>query len=157
MKIPKRIPTSSVNTTSCDDSDCDSRDCEADFYDGTYFVYCAEDSEWDISTLRSRCLSMGYDGLATVRNESENTFLSDFAPTPDGFIIGGNDVASEGTWVWDSGDPMSFINWASGEPNNAGGEEHCLEMYGAGNAKGGLWNDMVCSVPRGTYYACELR
>ena len=105
------------------------------------------------------CSDMGYDGLATVRNASDNTFLSDFAPSPIGFIVGGNDIASEGSWVWDSGYAMSFTNWASGEPNNGGGEEHCLALHGAdhGGGWGYQWNDTLCSHTGAISYACELR
>ena len=141
------------------DSDCDSKDCEADFHDGTYFAYCSKEEAWHISDLRSMCSDMGYDGLATVRNASDNVFLTDFVPSPTGFIVGGNDIASEGTWVWDSGYPMSFTNWASGEPNNGGGEEHCLALHGAGHGGGWdyQWNDTLCSHTGAIRYVCELR
>ena len=118
-----------------------------------------EEDDWDIEGLRSMCDDMGYDGLATVRNESDNTFLSEFAPSSMGFLVGGNDIASEGTWVWESGLPMSFTNWASGEPNNGGGEEHCLALHGVGHGGGWTykWNDTFCSMTGAVRYVCESR
>ena len=32
--------------------------------------------------------------------------------------IGLTDQATEGTWVWSSGQAASYTNWASGQPNN---------------------------------------
>ena len=52
--------------------------------------------------------------------------------------IGFNDEASEGTFVWSSGEPVAFTNWNAGEPNNSGGVEDYAEMLGS-NSK---WNDL---------------
>jgi hypothetical protein len=53
-------------------------------------------------------------------------------------LIGYNDVDSEGTFVWHSGDSSNFNNWNSGEPNNSGanGEDYTLIQGDAG------WNDV---------------
>ena len=59
--------------------------------------------------------------------------------------MGGSDIASEGTWIWEDGKPWaSYQNFASGEPNNgAAGGEDCLEMV-KGNDNNGRWNDISC-------------
>ena len=54
--------------------------------------------------------------LVTIRNAQENAWLlSTF-----GFAlwIGFNDLATEGFFVWSSGEPVTYTNWNSGEPNN---------------------------------------
>ncbi|MDF1799126.1 MAG: M12 family metallo-peptidase [Planctomycetota bacterium] len=56
--------------------------------------------------------------------------------------IGFNDQASEGSFSWISGDPASYTNWASGEPNDFNG----YEDYAAWN--GGPWNDIDGYVAR---------
>jgi hypothetical protein len=50
--------------------------------------------------------------------------------------IGLNDVEVEGTWEWQSGDPVSFSLWAPGEPNDAGGEDAAVILTN------GRWNDL---------------
>ena len=62
--------------------------------------------------------------------------------------IGFNDLASEGSWVWQNGDDASYTNWGSGEPNNSG-DEDCAHPYDSG-----AWNDHRCS-GLSTGYICE--
>ena len=64
-------------------------------------------------------------------------------------FIGANDRASEGTWVWSSGDTWSYTNWSSGQPSNADGNEDCGTMW----LGSGEWNDAPCT---NTYpFVCE--
>ncbi len=89
--------------------------------------------------------------LATVRNAAENQWLvTTFAPllTPASAFIGINDIAIEGTWVWPSGEPVGYSNWAAGEPNNAAGGEDYAEFYvrDSGSFTAGQWVDI--SQPR---------
>jgi hypothetical protein len=62
--------------------------------------------------------------------------------------IAATDVATEGTWVWITGEPFTFSNWAGGEPNNLGGED-CVQMYVQG-----VWNDLPCGA--GQPALCEI-
>lgn len=75
--------------------------------------------------------------LATIRSASEGDWIAnnfkDFA-----FLwIGLNDQAQEGSFIWSSGEPVTYTNWFSGEPNNFGGDEHFAQLYTSVN----LWND----------------
>jgi hypothetical protein len=62
--------------------------------------------------------------------------------------IGFNDRSTEGDWVWSNGDDVTYTNWASGEPNDSGGED-CVQILWSGYA----WNDGACgsALP----YICE--
>ncbi|XP_062575880.1 perlucin-like [Saccostrea cucullata] len=63
--------------------------------------------------------------------------------SPGIFWLGGTDIQIEGEWVW-TGNVEAFgtyKNWSPGEPNNAGSNEHCLEMDMNGNYQ---WNDNNC-------------
>lgn len=43
-------------------------------------------------------------------------------------------------WVWPDGSAVSWGNWNTGEPNNAGGE-YCTHIFDATH----LWNDVACT------------
>jgi hypothetical protein len=51
-------------------------------------------------------------------------------------LIGYNDLNTEGTFVWHSGDAATYSNWNSGEPNNAGNEDYTTIETSGG------WNDV---------------
>lgn len=61
--------------------------------------------------------------LATIKALAENTWISQaFAGYgATSFWIGINDIALEGTFVWSSGQPVTFTNWQPGQPDNSGG------------------------------------
>jgi frataxin-like iron-binding protein CyaY len=77
--------------------------------------------------------------LATINNPEENTVIAQFLR--DRGIstawIGFNDVAQEGNWVWESGEPVTYTNWNSREPNNSGNEDYA-QIF----ASSGRWNDV---------------
>jgi len=54
------------------------------------------------------------------------------------FWMGLTDQDLEGTFKWVTGEPLSYSNWASGEPNDYNGNEDWVEMY-----DNGTWNDML--------------
>lgn len=44
--------------------------------------------------------------------------------------------------------PITFNDWTSGEPNNCGNSEECIEIW-----SGHHWNDVNCM--RLNYFICE--
>jgi len=61
--------------------------------------------------------------------------------------LGGNDIEAEGTWKWVDCSPWNATFWARGEPNNAGGAEHCLQYVFKHPSVSHLnhkWNDLAC-------------
>ena len=82
--------------------------------------------------------------LGTIRSEEDNTYLLNAILRNGGvgeWLIGYNDVSSEGNFVWDSGDPSTYNNWGEGEPNNSGvggvPENYTLLQ------SSGFWNDVA--------------
>ncbi len=78
--------------------------------------------------------------------------------------VGYTDVQAEGTWVTLDGTPMTYLNWASNEPNNNGQGDACCGIpdwlggcqtnqawrcqYGEDCAQiysSGTWNDLPCN------------
>lgn len=75
--------------------------------------------------------------LATINDAAENEWVrSTFAQfTP--VMIGINDAAAEGTFVWASGQPVTYTNWDAVQPDDAGGGED----YGVMQTNG-TWIDV---------------
>ena len=99
--------------------------------------------------------------LVTISSDEENALAQKL--TNDGKWIGAyEDVASTspgtGAYVWLTGEPFTYMNWAPNEPNRAqyfcGGPtnahcyEHCVVVLGDGT-----WADHRCETPDG--YVCE--
>jgi len=81
-----------------------------------------------------------------------------YSPANYAVWIGFSDAAQEGNFVWLDGAPVTYTNWASGEPNDlhpsccnipffpcndirCSQGEDCVQMFG-----GGDWNDLGCDV-----------
>jgi hypothetical protein len=83
--------------------------------------------------------------LAAIANQAENNWVSTrysaYAGTNRMLWIGFNDVVKEGTFVWSSGESVTFTAWAPGEPNNVNGNEDFVTIYPPVNASAGQWND----------------
>jgi len=60
--------------------------------------------------------------LVTINDQAEQDWLAATFTQPN-LWIGMNDRAVEGTWAWSSGEPVTYVNWVPGEPND------CTECY----------------------------
>jgi hypothetical protein len=101
-------------------------------------------------TARSTAISAG-GHLATLTSHGENAFVfalvsnrpecwtpnSLGGPWLGGFQPNPLATASDG-WAWVSGEPWSYTNWATNEPNDGGGLYPESELHFLGN---GRWND----------------
>jgi|GEM_PF-605046 len=78
--------------------------------------------------------------LVSVQSQAENQcIISSLNQMGQSGVIwiGFNDEAVEGAFVWYDQSPVVYTNWAPGEPNNAGGDESCVQIY-----PDGMWNDL---------------
>jgi len=96
------------------------------------------------SQAKDACVSQG-GYLATITSQAENDWVwSKFGVSPAyyagilGFWLGGNDAATEGQWMWVTGESWSYSNWDTGQPDNAGGRG---QNYAAMWSNGGSWDD----------------
>lgn len=92
--------------------------------------------------------------LVTINDAAENTWVydhfSNFGGVPRELCIGLTDEGHEGLWTWVSGEPATYLNWATwdyGEPNNGMGMypyENVAMMWSPVDGwPAGSWNDMM--------------
>ena len=75
--------------------------------------------------------------LVTINDAAEQKWLSEiFGHRP--YWIGLTDYATEGEWVWESGEPVNFTNWAPHEPQDDdwGNEDFAIMDFS------GEWSDV---------------
>lgn len=79
--------------------------------------------------------------LACIHSAQENKTVCDLAKrintSKETINLGGNDKVNQGNWMWPDGKPLSFTNWAQGEPNGYNGREDTIAMW----IQRGDWND----------------
>ncbi|WP_422104218.1 HYR domain-containing protein [Winogradskyella sp.] len=98
------------------------------FGNSTYFISTATTSA---SAAFADAQANGHE-LVTINSQAENDWLKDQISAP--VIIGINDVDTEDDYVWQSGQPATYTNWANGEPNDTGNY--------ATMGTNGEWSDM---------------
>ena len=106
--------------------------------------------------------------LVTVTSKAVNDYLIEekkqrhWSNLP--IWIGGSDKGKEGVWKWSDCSFFRdhvFTAWATLEPDNSGGNQHCLELWH------NKWNDNVCKkknnfvcttrlCPPGSFMICDL-
>jgi len=104
--------------------------------------YLLSPSSWTDAELFSQTLG-GH--LVTINDASEQSWVygtfSTLASGDNTLWIGLNDAASEGSFVWASGEPVSYLNWSFTEPNNYEGAEDYGSIFQPSDARAGFWND----------------
>lgn len=91
--------------------------------------------------------------LVTINDAAENNWLtSNFVTTNPtyNFWMGLNDLDNNGTWTWISGESVSYLNWAPGEPNFSSEKVgNLLPTYAANTGK---WNNAPDVIGSGIFY-----
>ena len=108
--------------------------------------YLLSPANWTDS--QSEALTLG-GNLVTVNDAVENAWLfSTFSGVDKPLWLGLTDQTTEGNFAWISGEPFSFSNWSSGEPNNGGHFVHdedyvyMVESNSSLPLSPGQWNDV---------------
>lgn len=114
-------------------------------YDGHLYAIC--EGSYTAKEARNMVIE-GYH-LATITSESEDSHILEMIDelknagkmSPEGFWLGADDVDSEGTFKWITGESFSYTRWPEGQPDNhdtdTGEGENYLGIWLAN----GLWND----------------
>ena len=86
------------------------------------------------SQAQALAVSLG-GNLVTINDAAEQQWVDNTFDQFGNFWLGLTDEASEGTWVWASGEAVTYTNWNSGEPNTTSYDYAYME-----NGAGG-WRD----------------
>ncbi|MBN1124735.1 MAG: hypothetical protein JXA82_07000 [Sedimentisphaerales bacterium] len=85
--------------------------------------------------------------LVTINNEAENEWLVVQFGEGVEYWIGLTDELEEGKWVWMTGEPVDYVNWAPGEPDNFLKKQHYVMFNDTkphrNQVEPGKWNDIV--------------
>ena len=104
-------------------------------------------SETLISWQEAKLLAESAGGyLATITSAAENAFVfslvnsPEYVPAGKGPLLGGYQTPgstepAEG-WTWITGEPWSYANWSSSQPDNGGEQEDSIHFLADGK-----WND----------------
>ena len=97
---------------------------------------------------QTQCVRLG-GRLATIERFSVNNFLfRNFRQSKRTNVWFGMKKISS-TWSLPDGKATVYRRWNTGEPNNVGGNEDCVEMW-----DNGFWNDAPCTQRRP--FICEM-
>jgi len=113
------------------------------FDDGTFFII-NEGVRRNHHDSKNACLENG-GFLAAVHNAEEQAAVAALA-TAHGqkkYWLGGDEVASPGTWGWHDSSAWDYNNWKTGQPDNT--EQECTVMK---KSTGYQWNDSRCAKER---------
>ncbi len=129
-------------------------------------IYALTSAPCDVHTARAQAAALG-GHLVTINSAAENAFVvSAFGPFLTAHNmnawIGLSDACTPGTFVWDSGEPIAYMNWMSGEPNNSScpgaifpGEDFAeIQLCCPTNLSYGKWNDVPSPPSAGAPIQC---
>ncbi|XP_033633182.1 lymphocyte antigen 75-like [Asterias rubens] len=88
---------------------------------------------------KAHCQSFGGGAnIASISDSGTNSHVSSLLVSSDRYYIGYQDADSEGTFTWDDGASVTYINWRSSEPTG-GYNRNCVGLYSGG------WDNFGCS------------
>jgi hypothetical protein len=132
--------------------------CRAEEFQHETHCYAEFTKPLSFKDAQAQCVATG-GSLAVITSADEQEFLIDQVMQSEGvtsYWIGLTDSTTEGVYEWLDGEPFTFSNWRSGEPNNAGNED-CAEFTWTcpffGNCTADGWSDRSCSVK--SAFVCE--
>jgi len=108
---------------------------------------------WDDA--HTACLALGsHWDLLAISQSAERDFIDNTVGPVNAtsYWTGGNDSATEGTFVWTNGEPW-WDGWLGGQPNG-GSAQNCVALLGVAGQSNDACEDRLCSDQLA--YICEL-
>ncbi|QMU54491.1 MAG: hypothetical protein GKS07_06095 [Nitrosopumilus sp.] len=116
-----------------------------------YQLVHAPDISWtDAKAAAENSVYNGINGhLVTITSKSENDFVGFLGPYIAHNWIGLTDRNTEGEYKWVTGEPFTYSNWYSGQPDNSNNEDY-VEFLGFNK-----WKDTTNNYDKITGYVIE--
>jgi cysteine-rich repeat protein len=102
------------------------------------YLYFGYGASWDAAQSTCAAIGAGFS-LVSVGSAAENFAVAGYVQGTKTWL-GFNDIAVEGSFVWANGDPVSYVHWSPGEPNDYANSEDCADFETST-----YWNDSTCS------------
>ncbi len=120
-----------------------------DYLDSNGHFYEYINDEVNLAKAKAAASAKTYYGLqgylSTITSAEENSFITD--KTSAIIWLDASDKESDGTWKWlsgpESGDELTYFNWASGEPNGGTSENNLMIYPSTHTTLAGKWNDII--------------
>ncbi|KAH8391831.1 hypothetical protein KR215_005256, partial [Drosophila sulfurigaster] len=110
---------------------------------GSKYYYIEESEEVNWFGAVNKCLILG-GNLVSFENQDEFNAIKGKLQAGKDYWIDLNDLAEKKKFISvATGKKPTYSNFKSPEPNNNGGDEHCVELY---SELGHLMNDTPCSM-----------
>ncbi|XP_069835333.1 pulmonary surfactant-associated protein D-like [Dendropsophus ebraccatus] len=101
-------------------------------------IYVSDGTQGNYNAAKSACTNAGGQMASPQNNDENQAVLVIRNQYGVAAWLGMNDIVTEGSFRYPNGNPIIYLNWSPGEPNNLG-DEDCVEMY-----DNGKWNDKSC-------------
>ncbi|XP_060720555.1 hepatic lectin-like isoform X1 [Tachysurus vachellii] len=109
------------------------------YFNSSFYYFSTGMKNWNDS--RQDCRNRGAD-LVIIDSAAEENFINSNLGSIQAWI-GLSDTEIEGQWKWVDGTRLTNGFWKTNEPNNAGNNEDCAEVYAPNGIQ--CWNDSECS------------
>ena len=95
--------------------------------------------------------------LTSINSAEEHAFVTKLHDPTRVHITWIGGIRDGNSFKWKDGSAFTYQNWNSGEPNDHGGIEDCMELYSApGQKQHDKWNDVSCDVnKRADGFVCK--
>ncbi|XP_078686058.1 uncharacterized protein LOC144918846 isoform X2 [Branchiostoma floridae x Branchiostoma belcheri] len=124
---------------------------------GSFSFKVVTDERQTYAGAKTACAAEEGAWLAIVKDQATHDFIvaiQSQEETADVFI-GLNDIATEGSYLWEDGSPIGdFHPWAPGQPNNYNGQD-CIAISHQNDDPLSQWCDDSCDVQQG--YVCQKK
>jgi|GEM_PF-2530111 len=107
----------------------------AEVFNGNQYLFTSGASTWEDAQAEAESLG---GNLVTINDDSEEAWLRENFSDVERLWIGLNDAEIEGQFEWSSDQPVTYTNFAPGEPDDAGGVQDFGVLNFGGN---GEWDD----------------